>query len=143
MAVSTIREFSAGGVVLNLLKKNADIILINRRNSNIWCLPKGKIEEGEKKEQTALREVREETGVFAKIIKRIDKINYRFYKDRNVKCFKTVYFYMMKYKSGDINANSFEVDNVNWFNIDKALLKMNYKSEKEIVKKVKIMLNNN
>lgn len=132
--IKKVKEISAGGVVFDSFYENCKIILIKRRNK-FWCLPKGKIEKGEKIYQAALREVKEETGVEADIIKKIDKINYWYHKSKNIKCFKTVYFYAMFFKSGCINSDSCEVDDVKWVNIDKALSDMSYDGEINIVKK--------
>lgn len=142
MNIKTITEFSAGGIVLNHVGKDAKIILISRKKEGlasevVWCLPKGKIEKSEKPQQAALREVREETEVKAEVIKEIGKINYWYYKKKGVRCYKTVYFYIMRLKSGKIGTESFEVNDVKWFKIDDAISNMSYNSEIEMVKKVK------
>lgn len=103
----------------------------------IWCLPKGKIEYEENPEEAALREVKEETGVEARIKEKIGKINYWFYKKENLRCNKTVHFYMMEFVNGKLSSESYEVEDVKWFSIKEALENMAYEKEKEIVKKVK------
>ena len=87
------KAVSCGGVVIFrgkilLLYKNC------RNRYEGWVLPKGTIEKGETYEQTALREVREETGVRAKIIEYIGKSEYSFNIPRNV-VEKEVHWYLM------------------------------------------------
>jgi len=149
--IKTIRELSSGGVVLDPICEDARIILISRRKAKtsqssktdrlnsekVWCLPKGKIEKSEDSKQAALREVNEETGIKTEIIEKIDKINYWYFKEKGVRCYKTVYFYMMKVIGGKIDACNHEVVDVKWYKIDKALTIMSYDSEKDMVRKVK------
>ena len=56
-----MREISSGGVVYRERRGVTEVALI--RVGRRWCLPKGQVEEGEKLEETALREVSEETGL--------------------------------------------------------------------------------
>lgn len=124
-------------------KGNLPVLLISRKkekNSDkkeIWCLPKGKIENNETPEQAAIREVKEETGLKAEIKEKVGKINYWYYKEKRVRCSKTVHFYIMNFSGGEANNQSYEVEEVKWFGINKALANMAYKKEKEIVEKVK------
>lgn len=131
-------------MVVNKIKKDfPSIVLISRKKEikfgkeEIWCLPKGKIELGETYKETAIREVEEETGIKGKIKEKIGEVHYWYYKKKDLRCNKTVHFYMMKFIGGKINRKSYEVENVRWFNIRKALENMVYKGEKDIVRKVK------
>ncbi len=124
-------EISAGGVVV----KDAVHILLARREEH-WQLPKGLVEEGEKIEETAIREVKEETGINARIIKPLGKINYWYYREGK-RIYKTVYFFLMEAISGDIKEHDSEMDEVRWFEMDEALEKIAYRNEKDILEKVK------
>ena len=73
-----ITEESAGGVVFFHEDGMVKVILISRENDLVWCLPKGKLENGETKEQAALREVKEETGVIAEIVAPLKAITYSY-----------------------------------------------------------------
>ncbi|MDP8233655.1 MAG: NUDIX hydrolase [Candidatus Saelkia tenebricola] len=133
------QEISSGGVIYKLNSSSVEIILIRRvtkRGMHAWCLPKGKVEQGESLEVTALREVKEETGVSGKIEKELGSINYWFYgAEDKLKINKTVHFYLMKYMSGNLELYDDEVEEVRWFVIDEARSIASYKSEKEMITK--------
>ncbi len=87
---------SAGGVVFL-----GNSVLMLRKINGDWVLPKGKVEVGESTEQTALREVREETGIKGRIIEYLGETNYRFKNcwSRNELVEKSVIWYIMEAKS--------------------------------------------
>ena len=122
------REFSAGGVVF----KNGNVLLI-KNPSGIWTFPKGNIEPGEKPEETAVREVYEETGVKGEIVDYIGEIHY-WYTLKGERIFKTVKYYLMKYKEGEPKP-SWEVKDAKFFPIEEAKKLLKYKGDKEIFKK--------
>lgn len=129
---------SSGGLIFKKKNKLIEIALIAIKNGNIWTIPKGLIDKGETAEEAAIREIAEETGLHGEIIKYIGEKSYWFYmKDTNIKCKKTVVYYLLKYLNGEVKDHSWEVDEAKWFNIDEAILKASYKSDKEIIKKAK------
>ncbi len=93
---------SAGGIVF--YKKS---ILLLKRSSGLWVLPKGRIEEGENSKEAAVREVKEETGINAKIINKAGTIYYSFY-DNNCKYNKKVVWYTMDLISGELKPQKEE-----------------------------------
>ena len=97
-------------------------------------MPKGKIEKGEKPEQTAIREIQEETGLSnLKIIKHLGQIKY-FYRLKGQPIFKIVYNFLLE--TGDEKLNpTWEVQDARWFSPSKALQTIAYKNTKEILKK--------
>jgi len=103
------------------------------------ALPKGSIDRGESPEQTALREVREETGVRANLVAKLLDIRYIYVRNwgNRAKVSKTVSFYLLLYVSGRIGniapAMQVEVRNAFWLPLDQAKLKLSYKGEREVV----------
>ncbi|MEO0246569.1 MAG: NUDIX hydrolase [candidate division WOR-3 bacterium] len=136
--MKTVFEISAGGVVFRKSEERLQILLISVKEGKIWTLPKGLVEKGERPEKAALREVKEETGVTAKIVKFIDKIDLWFYQEENgerVRHHKIVYYYLMEYESGSLEDHDFEVVDVKWFEAEEALSILSYQKDREIVKK--------
>ncbi len=135
------KQTSSGGVIFRNSRKGIEVALIAVKNKTVWCLPKGAIDKNEDFQTAAVREVREETGLSGEVIDEIGKISYWYFsKDENVKFNKTVYFYLMEYKSGNTDEHDQEVDDAQWFLIDEAINKLTYKGEKEILQKARQMI---
>ncbi len=136
------REVSSGGVIFRRRDDKVEVGLIAVKDGKIWCLPKGLIERGEDEEDAALREVQEETGLRGRIVDKIGDVSYWYYiKEENVKCRKTVHFFLIEYMGGDTKEHSWEVDKAQWFEIDEAISVLSYKGERDILRKAKEMLN--
>lgn len=143
MKPATIKtQESSGGIIFRKAENGcAEVTLIAVKNRKVWCLPKGIIEKGEFPEQTAVREVMEETGLIGRVVGKIGNISYWYFiKEDNAKCRKTVHFYLLEYIGGNTADHNREVDSAEWFPIDEALLKITYKGEKDILLKAKEML---
>lgn len=126
-------EFSAGGIIYKKEKGKVFILLCQHSGHHGWVFPKGRIGDhikNENKEETALREVKEETGVVAKILKPIKPITY-WYEDNGQKIKKTVYYFLMEYLKGDISKHDFEMENVEWLNVDEVKKRLTYSSDKK------------
>ena len=137
-------EFSAGGIVLRktqdfgsksqFTKKKVEILLCQHSQHHGWVFPKGLIGDhikGEGKEETALREVEEETGVIAKIIKPVTPTTY-WYNWENDKVRKTVYYFIMEYIDGDITKHDAEMENVEWLAPEEVEKRLTYASDKKV-----------
>lgn len=131
-------EFSAGGVVykFDYGEKEPKILLCYQKKLSgykVYCLPKGHIEDGESAEETAVREVFEETGVKAEIVVPISNINYIF-TEKGEKINKNVTFFLMKFMSESFVPND-ETEKILWCEEDEALRLDNYSTEQDIIKK--------
>ena len=89
-------------------------------------------EEGEGSEETARREVREETGIEAEIEEDLGKISY-FYVWEGIRVKKSVHFYLMRATGGDVSRHDHEMEDVRWFPAGEALRLASYKTEREVL----------
>ena len=101
-----------------------------------WGLPKGTPDSGETREQTALREVGEETGLEVELERDIDSIEYWFVRPQDgVRCHKRVFFYLMSPTGGDVSQHDHEFDEVRWLPVEEALRTLTYENEVKVVQK--------
>jgi len=144
------REFSAGAVVLRKLRGEWHVAAIEPRgrygdkspkSKPLMALPKGNIDQGEKPQETALREVHEETGLEAEPITKLGDVKYvynRAWSD-GAKIFKVVSFFLFRYlggKIGDIKEEmKHEVAHAMWLPLKEAPKKLSYKGEREMAAK--------
>lgn len=137
-------EFSAGGVVFRRItnyekQKNVEILVAQHSQHHGWVFPKGIIDKDEKKEETALREVEEETGIVGKILKPLQPVTY-WYNLEGEKIKKTVYYFLMEFVSGDTKNHDDEMENVEWIPREEVEKKLTYKSDKEVWTQAERML---
>jgi 8-oxo-dGTP diphosphatase len=127
-------EYSSGGVVYRVVGDNAyEIALVYRKRHDDWSLPKGHIEEGETREQAALREVKEETGLDARIVEPLGEIVY-FYRRRNGDLVrKTVYHFIIQALTTEFGAPNWEVSESRWVPISEAQSLLTYKNDAGVV----------
>jgi len=141
--VPTKTQISAGGVAFRKRKNQIEVALISVGDNNRWQLPKGIVDKGESTEDAAVREVREEAGIDSDIVERIDKVEYWYFwneDDQRVRYHKFVYFYLLRYKSGDVRDHDDEVNEARWVEIGEAITLLAYSSEKKIVEKAKALI---
>lgn len=132
MRRKTRNEHSSGGVVIAIRDGAPHVALIATRNKTRWGLPKGAVSDGETSEAAALREVREETGLEARIIRPLDTIEYSF-RGGDVLIHKRVDFYLMEYVAGELEPQLSEVDDVQWFELSSSLEHASFASERKLL----------
>jgi diadenosine hexaphosphate hydrolase (ATP-forming) len=129
-----VREYTAGGVVYRHRNDDIDILMIQDRMGR-WTIPKGHVEEGEKIEQTALREVEEETGLSElRLGEKLDKLHF-FYRKEGKLIFMTTYVFLME-ALGDSDAvvaeDSEGIVDAKWFPQAEALRLIEYRDTERL-----------
>jgi ADP-ribose pyrophosphatase YjhB (NUDIX family) len=142
------REYSAGGIVYKQEAGGIFILCVKPAASQRtpenphWGFPKGHIADhiaGEQAAEAAVREVREEGGVEARIIANLGEIEYSYqWEQRNI--FKTVEFYLMEYVAGDPANHDHEIEAAEWLYIDDVPARIFWPGDKEIFEKARKLL---
>jgi 8-oxo-dGTP pyrophosphatase MutT (NUDIX family) len=134
------REFSAGGVLVRRLQGRWVMAAIRPRRSGpaVWALPKGHIDPGERPEETALREVAEETGAHGRSLGKLGDTRYVYTWDGE-RIFKVVSFFLVRYESGRLGdlpeAFRHEVAEVRWLPLAEAPRQLAYAGERDMARK--------
>ncbi len=131
----TERATSAGGVVIRNEADGPEIVLGKRHRDRVgagWSLPKGTPESDETREQTALREVAEETGLEVRIVAPVGDIQYRFTREGR-RIDKTVHYFLMEATGGALEDHDHEFEDVRWFPLAEAEAIMSFPTERDIV----------
>src|SRR6185503_14094857 len=134
------REFSAGGVLVRRVQGRWVLAAIRPagKKPGTWALPKGRIDDGESGEETALREVAEETGATGRSLGKLGDIRYWFNWEGE-RIFKVVSFFLVRYESGKLGeipeAFRHEVAEVRWLPLDDAPRLLAYQGERRLAEK--------
>jgi 8-oxo-dGTP pyrophosphatase MutT (NUDIX family) len=126
---------SAGGVVVSFRRERPSLVVGMRRRARdavTWTLPKGTPDPGETVEQTALREVAEETGLEVRIVEPLPSIEYDFVQD-GTRIHKTVHYFLMEPVGGDLSRHDAEFERVRWVPFDEADGLLSFATERELV----------
>jgi 8-oxo-dGTP pyrophosphatase MutT (NUDIX family) len=140
--IPTTREVSAGGVVYRRVDKDIEVVLASRRTRKgqlAWGLAKGGIELGETKEEAAIREVREETGMTAEIEADLGDTKYMYVWDE-IRIRKTVHFFLMRHTGGDVDDRDDEMEEIRWFPLERAIKRAAYRGERDMLVKASELL---
>jgi 8-oxo-dGTP pyrophosphatase MutT (NUDIX family) len=132
--LKTVRDVSAGGVAFRRTPEGIEVVLVGRLEPERWVLPKGTPTRGESMEQTAAREVAEETGVQVRVIRPLLDIDYWFVL-HGVRHFKTVHFYLMEAVGGDTSLHDHEYDVAAWFPIAEAARRLAFANERAVLER--------
>jgi 8-oxo-dGTP pyrophosphatase MutT (NUDIX family) len=126
---------SAGGLVFRRVGGATQLVLGRRRRERdgvTWTLPKGTPIPGETTEQTALREVAEETGLDVRILEGFGSIEYSFVQDRR-RIHKTVHYFIMEPTGGELARHDREFEEVRWVDLAEAPGLMTFETERALV----------
>ncbi|MGP4058279.1 NUDIX hydrolase [Mycobacterium sp. 4D054] len=133
----TVHETSAGGLVIDGIDGPKDrqvaalIGRTDRRGRMLWSLPKGHIEMGETAEQTAIREVAEETGIQGSVLAALGSIDYWFVTEGR-RVHKTVHHYLMRFSGGELSDEDVEVTEVAWVPVKDLPSRLAYADERRL-----------
>jgi 8-oxo-dGTP pyrophosphatase MutT (NUDIX family) len=133
----TVHETSAGGLVIDGIDgpKESQVAAligrIDRRGRMLWSLPKGHIELGETAEQTAIREVAEETGIQGGVLAALGSIDYWFVTEGR-RVHKTVHHYLMRFLGGELSDDDVEVSEVAWVPLEELPSRLAYADERRL-----------
>lgn len=130
-----MKEISSGCVVYKREGDDIYLLMILDR-FGYWTFPKGKVEDGESLEETAIREVEEETGLRVKIERYIRETNYTYTNENRESIEKTVYWYLASATSGELNPRYGEIRKAKWVQIDFAIELCGYSSDKETIREI-------
>jgi 8-oxo-dGTP pyrophosphatase MutT (NUDIX family) len=134
------REFSAGGVLVRRLNGRWVVAAIRPmgKPEGTWALPKGRIDDGERGEATALREVAEETGAHGRSLGKLGDVRYWF-NWRGERIFKVVSFFLVRYEGGRLGdlppAHAHEVAEARWLPLEEAPRLLAYGGEKDMARR--------
>jgi 8-oxo-dGTP diphosphatase len=119
---------AAGGVVLRDTTDSVEVLLVHRPKYDDWTFPKGKLDAGERDEDAALREVREETGFRCDLGPELASTDYVDGHGRN----KTVRYWRMRCDGGEFVPNR-EVDEILWLRPDDARERLTYEHDRQVL----------
>ena len=140
-------EISSGGVLVRRLQGEWKFAAIrpNGKAAGVWALPKGLLGPGEPPEETALREVAEETGVEGRSLGKLGDVRY-VYTWQGRRIFKVVSFYLLRYSHGRLGdlapEQRIEVAEVRWLPLADAEKLLAYRGEREMAVKARALLEN-
>jgi 8-oxo-dGTP pyrophosphatase MutT (NUDIX family) len=126
-----LRETSYGGVVV---RGDEVLVITPIGKRRVTGLPKGGPNPGERPEETAAREVREETGVTATVREFLGDVNY-WYRRGGRRVYKTVHFYLFDYVSGSTEDHDHEVEEARWIPLSEAASALSYPGERALIER--------
>lgn len=133
-AVSPDEIIAAGGIVIHAAVAGAPLVLlVHRPKYDDWSFPKGKAEPDETIEQTALREVGEETGLTCRVIRALRPIRYAYESRQGAARPKIVYYFLMGPAGGGLAVNNHEIDRAEWVTVDEAKRLLSYEHDRELL----------
>jgi 8-oxo-dGTP pyrophosphatase MutT (NUDIX family) len=138
-----VEETSAGGLVVDVANgsepRAALIGRLDRRGRLLWSLPKGHVEAGETHEDTAVREVAEETGITGRVLAPLGTIDFWFVAEGR-RVHKTVHHFLLLAQAGELSDEDIEVEQVEWVPLAELGERLAYADERRLVEQVPSLL---
>jgi 8-oxo-dGTP pyrophosphatase MutT (NUDIX family) len=131
----TAAATSAGGIVVRKEQQGPSLVVgMRRRDRDLatWTLPKGTPDPGETVEETAIREVTEETGLEVRIVGPLPSIEYTFVQS-GTRVYKTVHYFLMEPVGGDLSRHDREFERVRWVSFAEAPALLTFPTERALV----------
>jgi 8-oxo-dGTP pyrophosphatase MutT (NUDIX family) len=129
-------ETAAGGVVYRGSGESVEVVVAEQRDrltsATTLRLPKGRTEPGETLEQTALREVAEETGLETRVVQSLGSVRYA-YDERSAQVEKDVHYYLLEWQSGEARPADGEMERVFWCSLDRAAQTLTFETERRAI----------
>ena len=125
-----IREKSCGALVYRKKQDKVELLLIKHRNGGHWSFPKGHVESGENEYQTALREIKEETGLDVNLRDGFRQ-SVEYFPKPHVK--KQVVYFLGEATSNDLHMQEEEISRIIWMDIHKAYHMVTFKNDKNLI----------
>lgn len=138
--VITMDQISAGGVPFRRTGSGVQVAIVSVKPSLRWQLPKGIVDPGETPEVTAVREVREEAGVETELMGLLETIEYWYQRvqyGKRIRYHKFVHFYLLEYRSGNVEDHDHEIGESRWVSFDEAMEMLAFKSERNVMEKAR------
>lgn len=133
------RAVSAGGVVYRRGDLGVEVVICGRDSDGVWGLPKGTPNPGESLEETAIREVSEETGLEVRILEKLGVVEYWFARS-GTRYHKWVHYFLMECTGGDTSRHDLEYDKVEWRPLENALRTLTFRNEANMLEKAREMI---
>ncbi len=122
---------SCGGVVFN---DQGRVLLLRKEEERRWCIPKGHVEPGETPQETALREIQEESGFICRIAGDLTEVSYRYYWPQDdVNYDKRVRYFLAEVVGGG-PALEPGFDRLRWVTEKEALRLLHYENDKRVIR---------
>ncbi|MFI0433176.1 MAG: NUDIX hydrolase [Candidatus Nanopelagicales bacterium] len=141
-AQPTVEETSAGGLLIDFDRDPLSAVIIgryDRRGRMVWSLPKGHIEEGETREETAVREITEETGIEGQVLCELGTIDFTFVAEGR-RIHKTVHHFLLERTGGEVSTEDIEVADVAWVALADVSDRLTYADERRLMARVPQLL---
>ena len=136
-SVRCLYEKSCGGIIFYKTRQNTKILLVKNNNGRYWSFPKGHIEDGETEQETAIREIKEETGLDVTLVNNFREISeYRpFGKIR-----KRVVFFLARAFTDNVKIQEEEIDSYIWVDLQQARKLCSYDNDLRIIEKAELTI---